>query len=169
MDLIAVARLDSSATVPSSRTAARATFALNSGLCFFRVFAMSHLRPSGRSQERLSLSYLSSFRGPPHLLPYLRSFPDQIAHPMRTTPWRMRFRTKQREAANASDSSQCAFVGRDTVNVIVFRADSHGSRANAGRHFGSSGRDQRDAQRSHAEASVQPGPEHRSRSSGRDG
>jgi hypothetical protein len=26
---------------------------------------MSHLRPSGRPKERLSLSYLSSFRGPP--------------------------------------------------------------------------------------------------------
>jgi hypothetical protein len=25
---------------------------------------ISHLRPAGRSQERLSLSYLSSFRGP---------------------------------------------------------------------------------------------------------
>src|SRR5665213_2376577 len=58
-------RLDSSATVPSSRTAANATFALNSGPCFFRVLVMSHLRPVGRSQERLSLSYLSSFRGPP--------------------------------------------------------------------------------------------------------
>src|ERR1700722_10062951 len=57
-------RLDSSATVPSSRTAANATFALNSALCFFRVLVMSHLRPDGRSQERLSLSYLSSFRGP---------------------------------------------------------------------------------------------------------
>src|SRR5580658_6756261 len=59
-------RLDSSATVPSSRTAANATFALNSGPCFFRVLVMSHLRPVGRSQERLSLSCLSSFRGPPH-------------------------------------------------------------------------------------------------------
>src|SRR6202163_2873792 len=58
-------RLDSSATVPSSRTAASATFALNSGPCFFRVFDKSHLRPSGRSQGRLSLSSLSSFRGPP--------------------------------------------------------------------------------------------------------
>src|SRR5580658_105279 len=58
-------RLDSSATVPSSRTAANATFALNSGPCFFRVLVMSHLRPVGRSQERLSLSCLSSFRGPP--------------------------------------------------------------------------------------------------------
>ena len=27
---------------------------------------MSHPRPSGRSKGRLSLSYLSSFRGPPH-------------------------------------------------------------------------------------------------------
>src|SRR5258708_18932431 len=36
-------RLDSSATVPSSRTAANATFALNSALCFFRVLVMSHL------------------------------------------------------------------------------------------------------------------------------
>jgi hypothetical protein len=27
---------------------------------------MSHLRPSGRSKERLSLSYLSRFQGPPH-------------------------------------------------------------------------------------------------------
>src|SRR5271165_5579407 len=58
-------RLDSSATVPSSRTAASATFALNSALCFFRVLVMSHLRPTGRSKGRLSLSYLSSFRGPP--------------------------------------------------------------------------------------------------------
>ena len=57
--------LDSSATVPYSRIAARATFALNSGLCFFRVFDKSHLRPTGRSQAGLSLSYLSSFRGPP--------------------------------------------------------------------------------------------------------
>src|SRR6201747_438535 len=62
-------RIDSSATVPSSRTAARATFALNSGLCFFRVFAMSHLWPNGRPKLRLSLSYLSSFRGPPHTAP----------------------------------------------------------------------------------------------------
>ena len=38
---------------------------LHSGLCFFRVFAMSQLRPTGRSQGRPSLSYLSSFRGPP--------------------------------------------------------------------------------------------------------
>src|SRR3984957_2267863 len=60
--------LDSSATVPYSRIAARATFALNSGLCFFRVFDKSHLRPTGRSQAGLSLSYLSSFRGPPQYL-----------------------------------------------------------------------------------------------------
>src|SRR5208282_3696957 len=59
-------RLDSSATVPSSRTAASATFALNSAPCRFRVLVMSHLRPIGRSKGRLSLSYLSSFRGPPH-------------------------------------------------------------------------------------------------------
>ena len=58
-------RLDSSAIVPSSRIAASATFDLNSGPCFFRVLVMSHLRPSGRSKGRLSLSYLSSFRGPP--------------------------------------------------------------------------------------------------------
>src|SRR6202035_4917303 len=57
-------RLDSSATVPSSRTAANATFALNSALCFFRVLVMSHLRPSGGFKGRPSLSYLSSFRGP---------------------------------------------------------------------------------------------------------
>src|SRR6202035_1321003 len=57
--------LDSSATVPSSRIAASATFALNSGLCFFRVFDKSHLRPVGRAQAGLSLSCLSSFRGPP--------------------------------------------------------------------------------------------------------
>src|SRR5207344_616284 len=63
-------RLDSSATVPSSRTAANATFALNSGSCFFRVLAMSHPRPSGRSKGRLSLSYLSSFRGPPQFPPF---------------------------------------------------------------------------------------------------
>src|SRR5450631_1376175 len=60
-------RLDSSATVPSSRTAASATFALNSGPCFFRVLVMSHLRPDGRSKGRPSLRYLSSFRGPAHL------------------------------------------------------------------------------------------------------
>src|ERR1019366_3547885 len=59
-------RLDSSATVPSSRTAASATFALNSALCFFRVLVISHLRPTGRSKGRLSLSNLSSFRRPPH-------------------------------------------------------------------------------------------------------
>src|SRR5271166_4706816 len=59
-------RLDSSATVPSSRTAASATFALNSAPCFLRVFPMSHLRPTGRSKGRLSLNNLSSFRGPPH-------------------------------------------------------------------------------------------------------
>src|SRR5271166_6597459 len=58
-------RLDSSATVPSSRTAASATFALNSAPCFLRVFPMSHLRPTGRSKGRLSLNNLSSFRGPP--------------------------------------------------------------------------------------------------------
>src|SRR6202163_3061786 len=67
-------RLESSATVPSSRTAASATFALNSALCFFRVLAMSHLRPSGRSKGRLSLGYLSSFRGPPHRLPWRSRF-----------------------------------------------------------------------------------------------
>src|SRR5665213_3933910 len=69
-------RLDSSATVPSSRTAANATFALNSGPCFFRVLAMSHLRPAGRSKGRLSLSYLSSFRGPPQLLRAGRGWND---------------------------------------------------------------------------------------------
>src|SRR3954447_8013742 len=58
-------RLDSSAIVPSSRTAASATFALNSAPCFFRVLDTSHLRPSGRSKGRLSLNHLSSFRGPP--------------------------------------------------------------------------------------------------------
>jgi hypothetical protein len=63
-------RLDNSATVPSSRTAASATFALNSGPCFFRVLVMSHLRPDGRSKGRLSLSYLSSFRGPPQDMPH---------------------------------------------------------------------------------------------------
>ena len=57
--------LDNSATVPSSRTAASATFDLNSGPCFFRVLVMSHLRPDGRSKGRLALSDLSSFRGPP--------------------------------------------------------------------------------------------------------
>src|ERR1017187_3969591 len=67
-------RLDSSATVPSSRTAASATFALNSAVCFFRVLVMSHLRPIGHSKGRRSLSYLSSFRGPPqkHYPPKLR-------------------------------------------------------------------------------------------------
>jgi hypothetical protein len=60
-------RLDNSATVPSSRTAASATFALNSEPCFFRVFDMSHPRPTGRSKRRPSLSYLSSFRGSPHM------------------------------------------------------------------------------------------------------
>src|SRR5689334_8831681 len=59
-------RLDSSATVPSSRIAASATFALNSALCFFRVFDKSHLRPNRRPKGRLSLSNLSSFRGPAH-------------------------------------------------------------------------------------------------------
>jgi hypothetical protein len=54
-------------TVPSSRTAASATFALNSGLCFFRVFDKSHRRPNGRAQAGLSLSNLSSFRGPPQV------------------------------------------------------------------------------------------------------
>src|SRR5271165_4677535 len=58
-------RLESSATVPSSRTAASATFALKSALCCFRVVVMSHLRPTGRSKGRLSLSTLSSFRRPP--------------------------------------------------------------------------------------------------------
>ena len=63
--------LDSSATVPSSRIVASATFALNSGLCFFRVFNKSHLRPTGRSQAGLSLSFLSSFRGPPQCTHFL--------------------------------------------------------------------------------------------------
>src|SRR5208337_1311040 len=58
-------RPDSSATVPSSRTAASATFALKSAPCLFRVFAMSHLRPTGHSKATHSLSHLSSFRGPP--------------------------------------------------------------------------------------------------------
>src|SRR6202035_3093881 len=61
-------RLDSSATVPSSRTAASAIFALNSGLCFFRILDRSHPRATGRSKARLSLSYLSSLLGPPHRL-----------------------------------------------------------------------------------------------------
>src|SRR5208337_3994687 len=61
-------RPDSSATVPSSRTAASATFALKSAPCLFRVFAMSHLRPTGHSKARHSLSHLSSFRGPPHIV-----------------------------------------------------------------------------------------------------
>src|ERR1039458_5432042 len=65
-------RLDSSATVPSSRTAASATFALKSAPCRFRVLVMSHLRPDGRSKGRLSLSYLSSFRGPPQSRPQTR-------------------------------------------------------------------------------------------------
>ena len=56
-----------SATVPSSRSAASATFALNSALCFFRVFDKSHLQPNRRPKGRLSLSNLSSFRGPPHI------------------------------------------------------------------------------------------------------
>jgi hypothetical protein len=47
------------------QNAASATFALNSGLCFFRVFDKSHLRPIGRSQAGPPLSCLSSFRGPP--------------------------------------------------------------------------------------------------------
>ena len=58
-------RLDISATVPSSRTAASATFALNAGLCFFRVFAMSHRRPAGHSKGRLSLATCPVF--PVHL------------------------------------------------------------------------------------------------------
>ena len=53
--------LDSSATVPSSLIAASATFALNSGLCFFRVCDKSHLQPIGRSKAGLSLRCLSSF------------------------------------------------------------------------------------------------------------
>jgi hypothetical protein len=47
--------------VHSSRTAASATFALKSGLCFFRVFDKSHLRPTGRSQGRLSLRRRQKF------------------------------------------------------------------------------------------------------------
>src|ERR1035441_1071282 len=56
-------RLDSSATVPSSRTAASATFALKSAPCRFRVLVMSHLRPDGRSKGRRSLSYTVQFPG----------------------------------------------------------------------------------------------------------
>jgi hypothetical protein len=39
---------------------------------------MSHLRPIGRSKGRLSLSYLSSFRGPPQILKDLsdKHFPN---------------------------------------------------------------------------------------------
>jgi hypothetical protein len=41
-------RLDSSATVLSSRTAANATFALKSTPCFLRTFAIRNPWPSGR-------------------------------------------------------------------------------------------------------------------------
>src|SRR5271166_5562745 len=41
-------RLDSSATVPSSRTAASATFALKSTPCFLRTFAICNPWPNGR-------------------------------------------------------------------------------------------------------------------------
>mgnify|MGYP006919629570 CR=1 FL=1 len=45
-------RLDSSATVPSSRTAANATFALNATLGFLRVFAICSPWPIGRFRGR---------------------------------------------------------------------------------------------------------------------
>jgi hypothetical protein len=45
---------------------ASATFAVNSELCFFRVFDTLRPRPTGRSKRTLSLNHLSSFRGPPH-------------------------------------------------------------------------------------------------------
>ncbi len=60
-------RLDSSATVPSPRTAASAAFALNSALCCFRVFAISRLPPpaSRPLEAGHSLNRRSGFRGSP--------------------------------------------------------------------------------------------------------
>jgi hypothetical protein len=55
-------------------TSKPAPFALNSDPCLLRVFAMSHLRPSGPSKARLSLSHLSSFPGPPHDVVVVHSF-----------------------------------------------------------------------------------------------
>jgi hypothetical protein len=53
--------LDSSATVPFSRSAASATSALESTLCLFRVFATSHPWLSAISGAGLSLNHPSVF------------------------------------------------------------------------------------------------------------
>jgi hypothetical protein len=39
---------------------------------------MSHLRPTGRSKRGLSLSYLSSFRGPPQIASGFDADPEQF-------------------------------------------------------------------------------------------
>ena len=58
------------ATVSSSFTASRATLALNAGLCFLRHLDISHSSLAATAAlslgAGLSLSYLSSFPGPPH-------------------------------------------------------------------------------------------------------
>ena len=47
------------------RTAANATLALNSTLCFLRIFAICHPWPTAALGARASLSHLSSFWRPP--------------------------------------------------------------------------------------------------------
>ena len=60
---------DSWATVSSPFTTSRATLALKAGLCFLRSFDISHSFPTATATLNLgvglSLSYLSSFPGPP--------------------------------------------------------------------------------------------------------
>src|SRR5271166_1923720 len=116
-------RLDSSATVPSSRTAASATFALNSAPCFLRVFPMSHLRPTGRSKGRLSLNNLSSFRGPPHLTSVPDHLPNRIRSPSftsRGTSWPCSLRVPGPTASTfPSIGFSCAVSGM-MIPPVVF-------------------------------------------------
>jgi hypothetical protein len=78
---------DGSATVPSSRTADSATFALNSGPCFFRLFAISHLRRPGLLRDNLDEKRIASSRNVPErighclirMLPSARRIVNRVA------------------------------------------------------------------------------------------
>ena len=59
-------RLESSATVPSCRIAANATFALNAAPCFLRVFAIRYPWPNGRFRGETLAEPLSRSGGPPY-------------------------------------------------------------------------------------------------------
>ena len=77
------------ATVPSPFATSRATLVLKVGLCFLRPLDISHSSSTATAAlslgAGLSLSYLSSFLGPPQYTPKTKNWPSGLGQSTRST------------------------------------------------------------------------------------